>query len=381
MTWDIFCKVIDNYGDIGVTWRLARQLTAEHGIATRLWVDDLAAFRHIRPEVDPGAVAQRLAGVEIRRWSDPLPAIPPGEVVIEALACDLPDDFVRRMAAMSSPPLWLNLEYLSAEDWVAGVHGLPSPHPRLPLSKYFFMPGYTERTGGLTREAWLSGARDAFQADTPAQRAFWTALTGHDSTSGCDTVRVSLFCYDNAALPGLLDAWAQGGQAVEVLAPEGKALPRIAAWFGEDAPLVAGARLTRGALTLRVTPMLDQDRYDRLLWTCDVNFVRGEDSFLRAQFAARPLVWQAYRQDEEAHFVKLEAFLKLYGMAADDAALGVNAGFWRAWNREADVGALWPAFLAARRELAAHARRWDAYLATQADLATNLLNFYHKRLK
>ncbi|WP_187492385.1 elongation factor P maturation arginine rhamnosyltransferase EarP, partial [Pantoea agglomerans] len=24
VTWDIFCTVVDNYGDIGVTWRLAR---------------------------------------------------------------------------------------------------------------------------------------------------------------------------------------------------------------------------------------------------------------------------------------------------------------------------------------------------------------------
>ena len=28
VTWDIFCSVVDNFGDIGVTWRLARQLVA-----------------------------------------------------------------------------------------------------------------------------------------------------------------------------------------------------------------------------------------------------------------------------------------------------------------------------------------------------------------
>ncbi|MBY0444112.1 MAG: elongation factor P maturation arginine rhamnosyltransferase EarP, partial [Burkholderiales bacterium] len=37
--WDIFCRVIDNYGDIGVCWRLARQLSFEHGFAVRLMVD------------------------------------------------------------------------------------------------------------------------------------------------------------------------------------------------------------------------------------------------------------------------------------------------------------------------------------------------------
>jgi uncharacterized repeat protein (TIGR03837 family) len=164
MTWDIFCTVVDNYGDIGVTWRLARQLADEHALPVRLWVDDLAAFQQIRPEIDPASDIQHLAGVEVRRWTSPLPDTEPGEVVIEALACNLPDEFIHRMAARQPPPVWLNLEYLSAEDWVAGVHGLPSPHPRLSLTKHFFMPGYTRQTGGLTRERWLTTERDAFQA-------------------------------------------------------------------------------------------------------------------------------------------------------------------------------------------------------------------------
>ena len=47
LSWDIFCTVVDNYGDIGVCWRLARQLAAEHGFAVRLWVDDLASFARL----------------------------------------------------------------------------------------------------------------------------------------------------------------------------------------------------------------------------------------------------------------------------------------------------------------------------------------------
>lgn len=139
MTWDIFCTVIDNYGDIGVTWRLARQLAVEHAIPVRLWVDDLAAFRCLQPEIDPVQPVQYLSGVEIRPWRLASEGqIEPAEVVIEALACRLPEAFLLRMAARQPPPLWLNLDYLSAEDWVAGVHRLPSPHPRLPLTQYFF---------------------------------------------------------------------------------------------------------------------------------------------------------------------------------------------------------------------------------------------------
>jgi len=403
MTWDIFCTVIDNYGDIGVTWRLARQLADEHAIAVRLWVDDLRAFQHIRPEIDPTLATQHLAGVEIRHWTSPLPEAAPGEVVIEALACHLPEEFIARMAAMQPAPVWLNLEYLSAEDWVAGVHGLPSPHPRLPLTKYFFMPGYTANTGGLTREHWLTAARDAFQENVG--RKSGSAFRLHPQTCGfkingthdieggrrfafppygpppqAGELLVSLFSYENQALPSLLQAWAAGGEPVRALAFKGKAMPEIAAWFGATEP-APGAIWRRGALTLQVLPMLDQDAYDRLLWACDLNFVRGEDSFVRAQFAARPLVWQAYAQDDGAHFAKLEAFLALYCADMPASLAEQTRTLWQAWNHETEMTALWPLLRDALPALTAHARVWDTRLAAQTDLATNLLNFCRKWLK
>lgn len=379
MTWDIFCTVIDNYGDIGVTWRLARQLAQEHGVPARLWVDDLAAFHRIRPEIDPVLDNQLLAGVEVRRWTTPLPDVTPGEVVIEALACNLPENFVERMAARSPKPVWLNLEYLTVEDWARGVHGLPSPHPRLPLAKHFFMPGYTADTGGLPREGWLTEKRRAFQRDVSARAAFWADLSLPAESP--DEIRLTLFSYENAALPALLDAWAADAGPVRVLVPQGKALPAVAAWFGLADPPKPGDALGRGALSLHVLPMLHQDDYDRLLWACDLNFVRGEDSFLRAQFACRPLVWQAYRQEEEAHFAKLEAFLDLYCAALDTELAKLTRESWRAWNRESDFGALWPALRHALPGLARHAEMWCHHLAEQADLASNLLIFCKKKLE
>ena len=382
MTWDIFCTVVDNYGDIGVTWRLARQLADEHALPVRLWVDDLAAFQQIRPEIDPACDTQHLAGVEVRRWTSPLPDVEPGEVVIEALACNLPDEFIQRMAVRQPPPVWLNLEYLSAEDWVAGVHGLPSPHPRLPpglaLTKHFFMPGYTRQTGGLTRERWLTAERDAYQAGGKRHQAF----PPYEVQS--DALLISLFSYENPALPGLLQAWQSSERPVRVLTPVGKALPQIAAWFGET-QIKPGTVWQRGALTLHVLPMLDQDTYDQLLWTCDINFVRGEDSFVRAQFAARPMVWQAYVQDEDAHLAKLEAFLDLYCADLDAAAAALIRDLWRVWNgapdQAKDIATCWTQWRAILPALTAHARAWDQQLAGQPDLATNLLTFSRKWLK
>ncbi|MFA5916282.1 MAG: elongation factor P maturation arginine rhamnosyltransferase EarP, partial [Burkholderiales bacterium] len=89
-SWDIFCTVVDNYGDIGVCWRLARQLAAEHGQRVRLWVDDLASLARISPGVVPGLGVQHSRGVEIRWWREPFPAVEPADVVVEAFACNPP---------------------------------------------------------------------------------------------------------------------------------------------------------------------------------------------------------------------------------------------------------------------------------------------------
>lgn len=121
-----FCSVVDNYGDIGVTWRLARQLAAEHACAVRLWVDDLRAFERMCPEVDVQLDQQWQEGVDVRHWSQDWAPTPAADVVIAAFACQLPHDYMEAMAGCEHSPLWMNLDYLSAEEWVVGCHGLPS---------------------------------------------------------------------------------------------------------------------------------------------------------------------------------------------------------------------------------------------------------------
>ena len=91
MKFDIFCRVIDNYGDIGVCWRLAQQLS-RHASASgvRLWVDDLQRCRALVPEVEPSLSHQLVRQVELVHWTDSPPAYTPYDVVIEAFACDPP---------------------------------------------------------------------------------------------------------------------------------------------------------------------------------------------------------------------------------------------------------------------------------------------------
>lgn len=375
--WDIFCNVVDNYGDIGVTWRLARQLAAEHGVQVRLWVDELTSLHRLAPEIDLAAAPQSCSGVEVRHWSKPFPAVTPADVVIETFACELPESYVVAMAARESKPVWINLEYLSAENWVTGCHRLASPHPQLPLTKYFFFPGFTRDTGGLLCERGLIQQRQAFQRDPAARAAYWQAL-GMPAPTPVD-VRISLFGYENKGVPDLLAAWAGADYPVTCLVPEGRVVGDVSAFFG-GAALVPGSILSKGNLQVRILPFTDQDSYDRLLWACDCNFVRGEDSFVRAQWAGRPFIWQIYPQQEDVHWTKLFAFVDIYSSdLAEDAAAGLHA-LWQAWNQQEGVGEAWPMFWRHHVELGVHTRRWAAHLESLGDLASNLVQFSKSHL-
>ncbi|WP_237763344.1 elongation factor P maturation arginine rhamnosyltransferase EarP [Thiobacillus denitrificans] len=378
-TWDIFCKVVDNYGDIGIAWRLARGLVSEHGLAVRLWVDDLHAFQRIWPAIAPNAVEQSCEGVTVCAWRTPFAAAAPAQVVIDAFGCTLPEAYLAAMSVQSPPPVWINLEYLSAEPWVAEHHGLPSPHPRLPLTRYFFFPGYTPETGGLLAEAGLAGRRAAFVQSGVA--AFWRQL-GLDAPQP-DELRVSLFAYENPALPALLDAWAADPRRITCLVPEGRVIPQLAAWLSV-ADLRASEVHRRGALQLHILPFLDQDRYDHLLWACGLNFVRGEDSCVRAQWAARPLVWQAYPQADAAHWDKTNALLAHYTEGLDEAAARAVGGIWRVWNGMPDVedmSACWAAWRAQQAVIEAHAGGWCERLGLAGRLTDKLVDFVENKLK
>ncbi len=375
--WDIFCAVVDNYGDIGVSWRLARQLAVEHGLKVRLWLDDLASLQAILPEISVALELQIAAGVEVRQWTSPFPPVEPAEVVVEAFGCELPPSYVSAMAELDRQPVWINLEYLSAEKWVGEYHGLSSPHPRLPLLKHFFFPGFTPETGGLLAERGLGQRRRAFQGSAERKQAFWQSLGLMPPRK--EECRVSLFGYENPALPGLLAAWSASPTLITCLVPEGRLVAGVASFLGQP-EVDCDSEHERGNLTVRVLPFMDQVRYDDFLWACDCNFVRGEDSFVRAQWAARPFVWHIYPQQEDAHWVKLQAFLERYcaGLPAD-AASGVR-DFWQAWNKGEGAGEAWPGFWRHRAVLERHAEQWADDLLSQGGLAANLVQFCNKRL-
>ncbi|MDI1238442.1 MAG: elongation factor P maturation arginine rhamnosyltransferase EarP [Polaromonas sp.] len=359
--WDIFCKVIDNHGDIGVCWRLSAELAAR-GQRVRLWVDDASALHWMAPD--------GCDGVDVLPWLEPLGMnilrleAAPCEVLVEAFGCEIAPEFIAACAdrerATDQKPVWINLEYLSAEPWVERCHALPSPVPRGPAAgwtKWFFYPGFSAATGGLLRESTLAARQAAFD------RKAWLAGRGMEWSG---ELLVSLFCYEPPALAQLLEQLVQVGSTaapVRLLVTAGRATAAVQTAI-HDKKWPQPNKDGREPLSISYLPWLRQDDFDHLLWACDLNFVRGEDSVVRALWAGQAFVWQIYPQADQAHQAKLQAFLDM--LQAPPAL----RRFHEVWNGlQGDLPVpdlqLWSGC----------ARAAGQRLKEQADLATQLLEF------
>jgi uncharacterized repeat protein (TIGR03837 family) len=359
MRWDIFCKVIDNFGDVGVCWRLSADL-ARRGEQVRLWLDDPQALAWMAP----GALQGDIAGIEVLHWTAPLPVqatqLPMADVWIEAFGCEPPAEWVdalgRHAARGQRPPVWINLEYLSAEGYVERSHRLPSPvmsGAARGLTKWFYYPGFTERTGGLLREEALLARQAAFEAQE------W--LAGLSMPSSNTALKACLFCYEPAALGAVMRLASGATPPAKWLVTPGRAWQVVQALQVQPDGLVAAARP-------HALPRLTQHDFDHLLWACDLNFVRGEDSLVRALWAGKPFVWQIYPQHDHAHHAKLAAFLDWLETPAS------LRDFHRAWNGIDATPARWPdrATLAQWRACTLQARQ---RLLEQPDLTSQLIGF------
>ena len=348
MQWDVFCRVIDNFGDIGVCWRLAADL-AHRNEAVRLWVDDASALAWMAPL---GA-----RGVTVLNWNAAAINAAVADVVVEAFGCELPPEVIARMARRARAPVWINLEYLSAESYAQRSHGLPSPQlsgPGAGLTKWFFYPGFSHGSGGLIRGAGLLQRQRVFDASD------WLRSVGVGHTP--QERLVSLFCYANPRLPELLDVL--GTEPTLLLVAAGEAAQQVSAALGPT--------LRRGALRAELLPLLTQVDYDHLLWASDINFVRGEDSFVRAHWAGVPFAWQIYPQQDGAHAAKLQAFCALYAATAGGPDLWP---LWSAWNSLTAQPLRLPPTQAWRTA----SEQWRAHLLAQPDLSSRLHDFVVER--
>lgn len=349
--WDIFCKVVDNFGDIGVCWRLARQLQTEHAIDVRLWVDDFQVAQRLIPTLDRTAKIQQIEGVYVGHWHALADFSGTADVVIEAFSCGLPETY--QSAMQSKQTKWVNLEYLSAEPWVESFHAQFSPQAN-GLVRHFYFPGFTAATGGLIREHDLPLPDLAERTNS--------------------TYYVSLFCYPHAPIRHLLQMMATGNQTIHCYVPATTILPLVAEFLGLD-NLQVGQIVRQGSLTIEVLPFLSQPNYDQLLARCDINFVRGEDSWVRAIWAGKPFIWQPYQQEDAAHLPKLNAFLAQHYQAMPVSQREVVDAMHLAWLDASFQPAVWERYISSWSAIALTTQQASHALCMQQDLASKLVIF------
>lgn len=381
---EIFCKVIDYFGDAGFAWRLSRLLHSENDARVVLWIDDIACLATFAPGVVTGLDYQVVDGIVVGKWccadqglifesafQAGLESKFEPQLVLGLFGADPSELSLRRFEAQACPPRWLHIDYLSAEPWADALNGLPSPPPRSTLQRYFLVPGFTFATAGLLREA----NAETFDSTRWLQRPKAPSdLHKPDLTK----LKVSLFCYPEAPVEALLAALAQQ--------PRGGIL-FVAGGCRRVAPFSAQWEVVH-------LDWLDQSQYDALLAFCDVNFVRGEESCVRAQLAGRPFIWQAYRQDSIIRQAKLEALLAQFQQQVPASCpvslrTHLTQAFER-WNADtsanmADINAgaaqntdlteHLDALFTARTDWQCWASAWQAYLFTLPRLTETILRF------
>ena len=378
----LFVRVIDNYGDMAVTWRLACCLRERLHAHIHLWTDDTALLHSLAPDY------AKATGISVYPWQDDaavavqLAQLPAADVVIETFGCDLPTPV--RAHITQTQPLWLNWEYLSAEDWAAALHALPSLQTD-GSAKYFWFMGFDPDSGGLLREAAYLAERTSFQNDTSAQQAFCRQYRLPENVHGQNWL---LFGYDWDGWQEWLQMWHATGAAVTLWLADRQIIAGLhrSGLIGAQDLTQPGAVYHYDNVRLCRLPFVPQAEFDRLLWLADGALIRGEDSFVRAQWAGLPFLWHIYPQQEQAHLLKLQAF---WQRAAGNWLPEIQQAH-QALSQELNGGHT----LTAARRLAAwqtlqhhfnawqaHSRSWSHHLHSQSDAVERLALFMENQLK
>ena len=323
----------------------------------RLFCDDLNVLNVI---AHGDAVAHGASlGIEVLPWSaaeSPAVLASVGDVVIEAFACHLPKPYIQAMVQMASDqaPIWINLEYLTAEAWADDMHLMPSPQNN-GLNKYFYFPGFTPKTGGVLLGDWREVTSDKKKSPP-------NSLSLVLQSCRPDSKKISVFNYKQAPLNTWLNSVNQAalahGDKVDVF---------LCADQNVSDSTQKAFSLEGSAVKLIQLPFIPQEDYDYLLSVCDMNLVRGEDSFVRAQWAGKPFIWDIYPQSDLVHEIKLEAFLDRHfaGATPELRALGISA---MKWGPASDW---WPHLSAWTK----HSQDWAEKLLTLGHLEGKILNF------
>lgn len=283
-TIDIFCEVIDNYGDVGVAYRLAREFK-------RIYPNK--QLRFIISKTEELDLIKKAEDITIIAYKNIDKIETPADLVIETFACNIPETYMNK--ALKTSKLIINLEYFSSENWVDDFH-LQESFLGGNLKKYFFIPGLSEKSGGIILDKEFLDRKNKVQENKEYYLKQFNINENYD-------LIISVFSYEKN-FDNFLETLQKLDKKVLLLLLSEKTQKNFIKYFDNNNyyDKIKAVKL----------PFFTYDKYEELLALCDINLVRGEDSFVRALLLAKPFLWHIYPQDENAHIIKLESFLEKY---------------------------------------------------------------------
>ncbi|MBW0454196.1 MAG: elongation factor P maturation arginine rhamnosyltransferase EarP [Candidatus Kinetoplastibacterium crithidii] len=367
MKIDIFCKIIDNYGDIGFSWRLANDLANNYNCIVRLIVDNLTTLSSINSKINSNSKYQIIDNIQILDWnSDYILEIKPAELIIETFSCKIPDEYIHKIIENRS--CWINIEYLTAESWIESCHLLPSKISKN-SNKFFFFPGFNDKTGGIILEPNLIKKRNVFQESLSTQMSFLKTLGIDDNLlkERSNKIFCYLFCYNTTPIEDIIKGFIKLNKEIVIFANIGNPILQFAKYY--DHTMIKIIKI----------PFIDQNDFDKLLWSMDVNFVRGEDSFIRAIWSGRPMIWNIYKQKDNIHINKLDYWINIYNPPISVKKLMYS---WNKNNSNLLIKSIQESFSYENWiKWQKHAKNWSNNLSQQSSLSFRLLKFCTKHFK
>ena len=352
----LICKVIDFFGDSGVAWRIAKQLQVDFNIEVHLLVDDLMTTQRLIPSLDISLKKQTIDGICIYHgdFSEDSKSLPsPPAFVFNLFNIDLPHAY--KALIQSGKSKYIAIEYLSAEPWVDNFHLKPSIDPESGLIKTFFYPGFTNQTGGLIREKDLLLRREAF---TQARRDKIIKSFGGNP----DFYSISLFYYPTQKIETFLGVMDIMKKPIQFFIPQ----------YLLD---LLKAKKNYQHLHIIPYPFLSHDDFDDLLWSCNLNFVRGEDSWIRALWAGKPFIWQPYVQENNIHLIKLKAFLRSYCEDCEQELSETLIKMHNDWSNNKFSEALWRDFFKSQASLESFALKRSYHYSKEPSFVESLVDY------
>lgn len=308
---DIFCEIIDNYGDIGVVYRLAHELyeTYDKKIKIRVFLNRIDEFLAINKKAKKLEI-QEITGISYITFDyleKNIDKFKPSSVIIEAFGCNISNIYMEK--AYFESDLLINLEYLSAEDWIEDFHLMSSPIGKGKLKKIFFMPGFTQKSGGIIiDDDYIKRIENVKNNYDFYKNKYLSDIDTTNKLVG------TIFSYEKN-FENLLKNLEELDKNIVLLAMGSKtqeSIKKILKKNQKNIIEVFGNTWKYGKIDIVMYDFLNQEEYEELINLVDFNFVRGEDSFIRAVLTGKPYIWHIYCQDEYTHLEKLDSFLDKY---------------------------------------------------------------------